>query len=152
MEFTIKESPTSADVHLNGDLTDNVGPALKRLGKALTHGTIRFHCENIGRISSVGCLRWQQFVHDLGDRRIEFLRCSTAFADAAFMLPALLGSKGRVLSLYASYTCRSCRSGLELLIDVDAVKKSKKFPVATCSKCAEALEADLDVEQIELLP
>jgi hypothetical protein len=153
VDFTLKEGPTSADVALDGDITDNVGPALKKLAKALTQPTIRFNCERVRRISSVGCLRWQQFLLDLGaPRRLEYIRCSVSFTAAALMVPSLLGERGRLLTFHAPYTCRSCRASHEPLIEVDALKRSHRFPPLTCGKCAEAMEPDLDVEQVELLP
>ncbi|MBK9037445.1 MAG: hypothetical protein IPL61_40410 [Myxococcales bacterium] len=135
--------PDGALVRLHGDFTEmtRFDALAERLAGARA---IEFDLAAVRYISSAGVRAWCELLGGLGDARLTFRHCSTAFITQAAMVPLVLAG-GVVRSLVAPYYCDACGHDDERLLEVGAIARDGERLIAprlACARCGAASDLD----------
>lgn len=98
---------------------------------------MHIYCKGIPRINSVGVKAWIKFFQAVHSRgiQLEFHELSTAMVEQMNFI-SNFNCGGRVISLFAPFSCEKCHSELVGLFKSDVLKKIQfKIPPLKCSKC-----------------
>ena len=127
-------------VLLEGEITEDshFGRLLPDLGSSVV-----FDLAGVKRINSTGVREWINFVNELtkAGKTYALERCSVPIVSQLNMISNFRG-KGDVRSVYAPYSCGTCRNEQVRLIECAGDPAAELEKSETCVKCGSAMEFD----------
>lgn len=129
-------------VKLVGPIDEHVADVLDDLKAQVRTPRVRFDCEGVSLINSIGAASWMAYLRDFQNLEVTFVRCSTAFTSLCLIMPDLIGT-GTVESLYMTYYCATCDQEAAALLERDKVK-TEGIPLLKCDTCKQVMAIDPD--------
>ena len=126
---------------LAGSIEENVNFE-QQLGSPT--GEIWINCKEVPRINSVGVKGWIRYFQGLQAKgvKMKFVECSTAIVEQVNLISNFICG-GTVESIYAPYSCPSCKTEQVGLFKCDDIKKYNfELPELNCIKCGKKAEFD----------
>jgi anti-anti-sigma regulatory factor len=151
LEFDIQESKTETVVLFRGQVDVQVEETLKELERRIKTPRVRFDCEGISRLNSVGITIWLKALESLNGRTYSFFNCNEQFLDAAVMIPLFPGT-GWIESIKIRYNCDGCQHTENFVLETNGERIPNVDTSAKCPKCTAELETDMDlIENLDTL-
>jgi anti-anti-sigma regulatory factor len=114
-------------------------------------GDIYVNFENVKRINSSGIRQWAKALQNLDKKsKIIYQNCPPSIVENFSMVPEFLGSRSKVESFYAEYSCSHCKNSETILLNVENdfsyltqhTAEITDGPAKKCSNC----QSDLTFE------
>ena len=111
-------------------------------------------CKEISRINSVGVKGWIKYFQGTQAKgtKLKFFECSTAIVEQINLI-SNFSCGGEIESIYAPFSCTTCKSELIGLFKTAQLKKDGlKLPEIKCNKCSgKAVFDDIEEEYFGFL-
>jgi|GEM_PF-5257814 len=147
--FDVQDDGKLSLVRFRGDILEGVETVLAGIPAAVQRTSVRFDCEHINYINTMGVGAFGRFMKNFGaTRQLEFVRCPQSFIEHAMMVPSMVGG-GRVTSLYVNFECPSCRRHRLKLVDRSVMKSHDLFPNEPCPGCSKPMHIMLDADALD---
>ncbi len=151
MKVRVSQDSQATVVVLAGDIDERVTEGLAQVSSNVKTSDVTFDCDGVQNINSLGIRQWMFFMASFGaQRKMTFRNCPPSLIDYATMLPKTFGA-GKVESLYLTYYCELCQASSKALIDFAKLKDNREVANSRCSKCANELQTDMDLESVCML-
>ncbi len=151
LKVTKEDANGTVLFRLSGSIEENVN--FEQQFGSIT-GEVCLNCKDIPRINSVGVKSWIKFFQAAQAKglKLQFIECSTAIVEQINLISNFVCG-GSVESIYAPYSCPSCKAEQVGLFMCENIKKLNfELPDLDCIKCGKkAVFDDIPEEYFSFL-